>query len=346
MKMRIVLMFLFIYNIIGVYAQEKPLFIEGEAQGTSYHITYLDKKNRDFKSKIEKILRKFDLSVSTYIPNSIISKINSNVENVKLDKYFITCFNKAKEVWKNTDGAFDPTVYPIVNAWGFGPGKKQQIEKQKIDSMMQFVGFDLIEIKGNKIVKKDPRVALDFNAFAQGYSVDVVSDFLISKGINSFVVEIGGEVYAKGKNGDGLDWTVGIEKPIDNKLDANPIKAIAILDNLAVATSGNYRRFVVEDGIKYAHHIDPKTGFPTKNNLLSASVFSIDCISADANATGILVMGLEKAKLYLASHTELQAYLIYSDESGKYQVFVTPGLMNIIKEVVEEKEFTLFKNNQ
>lgn len=346
MKMRIVLMFLFIYNIIGVYAQEKPLFIEGEAQGTSYHITYLDKKNRDFKYKIEKILRNFDLSVSTYIPNSIISKINSNVENVKLDKYFITCFNKAKEVWKNTDGAFDPTVYPIVNAWGFGPGKKQQIEKQKIDSMMQFVGFDLIEIKGNKIVKKDPRVALDFNAFAQGYSVDVVSDFLISKGINSFVVEIGGEVYAKGKNGDGLDWTVGIEKPIDNKLDANPIKAIAILDNLAVATSGNYRRFVVEDGIKYAHHIDPKTGFPTKNNLLSASVFSIDCISADANATGILVMGLEKAKLFLASHTELQAYLIYSDESGKYQVFVTPGLMNIIKEVVEEKEFTLFKNNQ
>ena len=346
MKMRIVLMFLFIYNIIGVYAQEKSLFIEGEAQGTSYHITYLDKKNRDFKYKIEKILRNFDLSVSTYIPNSIISKINSNVENVKLDKYFITCFNKAKEVWKNTDGAFDPTVYPIVNAWGFGPGKKQQIEKQKIDSMMQFVGFDLIEIKGNKIVKKDPRVALDFNAFAQGYSVDVVSDFLISKGINSFVVEIGGEVYAKGKNGDGLDWTVGIEKPIDNKLDANPIKAIAILDNLAVATSGNYRRFVVEDGIKYAHHIDPKTGFPTKNNLLSASVFSIDCISADANATGILVMGLEKAKLFLASHTELQAYLIYSDESGKYQVFVTPGLMNIIKEVVEEKEFTLFKNNQ
>lgn len=346
MKMRIVLMFLFIYNIIGVYAQEKPLFIEGEAQGTSYHITYLDKKNRDFKYKIEKILRNFDLSVSTYIPNSIISKINSNVENVKLDKYFITCFNKAKEVWKNTDGAFDPTVYPIVNAWGFGPGKKQQIEKQKIDSMMQFVGFDLIEIKGNKIVKKDPRVALDFNAFAQGYSVDVVSDFLISKGINSFVVEIGGEVYAKGKNSNGLDWTVGIEKPIDNKLDANPIKAIAILDNLAVATSGNYRRFVVEDGIKYAHHIDPKTGFPTKNNLLSASVFSIDCISADANATGILVMGLEKAKLYLASHTELQAYLIYSDESGKYQVFVTPGLMNIIKEVVEEKEFSLFKNNQ
>jgi thiamine biosynthesis lipoprotein len=343
MKKKIILLFLFILSFNGVHSQESLLFIEGVAQGTTYHITYIDAKNRDFKPKIEKILKDFDLSVSTYIPNSIISKINSNIKNVKLDKYFITCFNKAKEVWKNTDGAFDPTVYPIVNAWGFGPGKKQKIDKQKIDSMMQFVGFDLIEIQGKKIVKKEPRVALDFNAFAQGYSVDVVSDFLVSKGIISFVVEIGGEVYAKGKNSNGLFWTVGIENPIDNKIDVNPLKAIANLDDLAVATSGNYRRFVVEDGIKYAHHIDPKTGFPTKNNLLSASVFSKNCISADAYATGILVMGLEKAKLFLASHSELQAYLIYSDDSGNYQVYETPGIKTIIKEVEEEKKFSLFK---
>jgi len=324
------------------YSQQIPILIQGEAQGTTYHITYIDKKNRDLKPQIEKILRDFDLSVSTYIPNSIISKINSNQENVKLDKYFITCFKKAKEVWKNTDGAFDPTVYPIVNAWGFGPGKKQNIEKQKIDSMMQFVGFNLIAIKGNKIVKKDSRVALDFNAFAQGYSVDVVSDFLKSKRINSFVVEIGGEVYAKGKNNDE-DWTVGIEKPIDNKVDVNPLKAIAKLDNLAVATSGNYRRFVIEDGVKYAHHIDPKNGFPTKNNLLSASVFSKECITADAYATGILVMGLQKSKLFLAEHPELEAYLIYSDEFGNYQVYETPGIKNKVREVEEEKKFSLFK---
>lgn len=345
MKINIVLYFLSLFNFAAVYSQQVPVFIEGEAQGTTYHITYLDKKNRDFKPQIEKILRDFDLSVSTYTPNSIISKINSNVQKVKLDTYFITCFKKAKEVWENTNGAFDPTVYPIVNAWGFGPGKKQQIEKQKIDSMMQFVGFDLIDIKGKKIVKKDPRVALDFNAFAQGYSVDVVSNFLISKGINSFVVEIGGEVYAKGKNANGENWTVGIEKPIDNKVDVNPLKAIAKLTNLAVATSGNYRRFVVEDGVKYAHHIDPKTGYPTKNNLLSASVFSKDCISADANATGILVMGLEKSKLFLVLHPEFQAYLIYSDELGNYQVYETPGIKNILREVEEEKKFSLFKEN-
>ena len=345
MKKDVILYVLSLLNFVAVYSQQVPFFIQGEAQGTTYHITYLDKKNRDFKPQIEKILRDFDLSVSTYIPNSIISKINSNVENVKLDTYFITCFNKAKEVWKNTDGAFDPTVYPIVTAWGFGPGKKQQIEKQKIDSMMQFVGFDLIDIKDKKIVKKDQRVALDFNAFAQGYSVDVVSDFLISKGLNSFVVEIGGEVYANGKNTNGENWTVGIEKPIDNKEEINPLKAIAKLENLAVATSGNYRRFVIEDGVKYAHHIDPKTGYPTKNNLLSASVFSKECITSDAYATGILVMGLEKAKLFLVNHSELQAYLIYSDESGNYQIFETPGLKSIIKEVEDEKKFSLFKEN-
>lgn len=330
---------------LNIYSQQEPFVIEGITQGTSYHITYFDKKNRDLQPQINTILKDFDLSVSTYIPNSIISKINSNVKNVKVDTYFTTCFNKAKEVWKKTDGAFDPTVHPIVNAWGFGPGKKLKIEKQKIDSMLQFVGFDLIELRKNKIIKKDPRVALDFNAFAQGYSVDVISEFLKSKGITSFVVEIGGEVYANGKNSNGDNWKVGIEKPIDNKDAINPLKAIVKLENLAVATSGNYRRFIVEDGIKYAHHIDPKTGYPTKNNLLSASIFSKECITSDAIATGVLVMGLEKAKIFLELHPELQAYLIYSDENGRYQIYETPGIKAIVSEIIEEKKFTLFKEN-
>ena len=334
---------LFLFNSIAIYSQKVPILIAGEAQGTTYHITYFDVKNRNLQPQIEKILRDFDLSVSTYIPNSIISKINFNEKNVKVDTYFKACFNKAKEVWKNTDGAFDPTVYPIVNAWGFGPGKKQKIEKQKIDSILQFVGFDLIELNGNKVIKKDPRVALDFNAFAQGYSVDVVSDFLKSKRITSFVVEIGGEIYANGKNENGEFWKVGIEKPIDNKENGNPLKAIVKLENLAVATSGNYRRFVIEDGVKYVHHIDPKTGYPTKNNLLSASIFSKECITSDANATGILVMGLEKAKVFLELHPELQAYLIYSDENGVYQIYETPGIKALVSEVVEEKKFSLFK---
>ena len=315
-----------------IFSQQEPIKFGGNAQGSTYHITYYDKQNRNFQVEIEKILEDFDRSVSTYLPTSIISRINSNEKNVVVDKYFIECFNKAKEVWKNTDGAFDPTVYPLVNAWGFGPGKKQKMEKSKIDSILKFVGFQLIKLKGNKVIKKDPRVALDFNAFAQGYSVDVIAEFLNSKEISSYVVEIGGEVYAKGKKPNGTNWTVGIEKPIENKESVNPLKAIVKLEDMALATSGNYRKFIVEDGIKYAHHIDPKTGYPTKNNLLSASIFAKECISSDANATGVLVMGLDKAKAFLLKHTELQAYLIYSDDKGNYQVFETPGLKTIITE--------------
>lgn len=315
------------------YSQQQPVKIEGEAQGTTYHITYFDRQNRNFKPEIEKILVNFDKSVSTYLPTSIISRINKNEMDIKVDHYFKTCFKKAKEIWKSTNGAFDPTVYPLVNAWGFGPEKKQKIDKIKIDSILEFVGFDLIKLKGNRIVKKDSRVQLDFNAFAQGYSVDVVSEFLNSKKINSYLVEIGGEVYAKGKKPDDTNWTVGIEKPINNKVteNANPIEAIIKLENLATATSGDYRKYTLIDGIKYAHHIDPKTGYPTKNNLLSASIFSKECITSDASATGILVMGIEKAKLYLESHPEIQAYLIYSGENGNYQVFESNGLKSIIK---------------
>lgn len=334
LKTQYTIIFVIIFTSI-LYSQKDPIKIEGFAQGTTYHISYYDSLNRDLQPDIEKILIDFDNSVSTYIPTSIISRINSNQKKVIVDKYFIACFNKAKEVWKNTNGAFDPTVYPIVNAWGFGPGKKQKIEKSKIDSILKFVGFDLITLKGHKVIKKDPRVALDFNAFAQGYSVDVVSEFIKLKGIHSFMVEIGGEVYANGKKPNGDYWKIGIEKPIDNKESENSLKAITKLENMALATSGNYRRFTIENGIKYAHHIDPKTGYPTKNNLLSASLFSSECISSDAYATGVLVMGLEKAKEFLQQHQELQAYLIYSDDNGNYQVYETSKLKSIITEIEE-----------
>lgn len=312
------------------YSQKEPMFVEGFAQGTTYHITYLDENERFLKKEIDSILHDFDLSVSTYNPNSIISKINTNLKNVTLDTYFTTCFKKAKEVWKNTNGAFDPTVFPLVNAWGFGPGKKQKIEPQRIDSILKFVGFNLIQLKGNKIIKKDKRVALDFNAFAQGYSVDVISEYLNSMGITSYVVEIGGEVFAKGKMSNGKSWEIGIEKPLDNKSSENPTLLNVKLDGLAIATSGNYRKYTIENGVKYAHHIDPKTGYPTKNNLLSVSIISKQCITSDANATGVLVMGLEKAKLFLNKHPELDAFLIYSDENGNYQFYETPNFKSLL----------------
>lgn len=320
--------FLFLFL---VKAQDNFVSFDGFTQGTTYHIAYYDDKQRDFQDDIEMILKNFDNSVSTYNPNSIITKVNKNIP-VELDNYFITCFKKAKEVWKNTDGAFDPTVYPLVNAYGFGPEKKLKLEKPVIDSILQFVGFNLIKLKGNKILKKDKRVGLDFNAFAQGYSVDVVSDFLNSKGINAYIVEIGGEIYAKGKKPNGKNWTAGIEQPIENQESKNPYTAIIKLENMAVSTSGNYRKFYEEDGVKYAHHINPKTGLTTRNNLLSASLFAKDCITTDANATGILVMGLEKAKIFLKKHPEIQAYLIYSDEKGDYKSYETSRMKDIIIE--------------
>lgn len=325
--------FLLIIISIKGFCQIDPMVVEGFAQGTTYHITYLDEKERFFKNEIDSILHDFDLSVSTYNPNSIISRINSNQQNVTLDHYFITCFKKAKEVYKNTNGAFDPTVYPLVNAWGFGPGKKEKIEPKIIDSILKFVGFNLIELKGNKIIKQDPRVSLDFNAFAQGYSVDVIAAFLNSKKITSYLVEIGGEVFVKGLMPNGEKWNIGIEKPIDSKTQENPDLMIIKLVGYAIATSGNYRKFTIEDNVKYSHHIDPKTGYPTKNNLLSVSVISKECITSDANATGILVMGLEKAKVFLKKHKELQAFLIYSDTNGDYKFYETPKLKKILSKI-------------
>jgi len=312
-----------------IHAQEETMYIEGTAQGTTYHIQYIDSKHRDFQKKIDQLLVKFDASVSTYQSNSLISKINHNQRYGRTDAYFNACFEQAKEIWQLTAGAFDPTVYPLVNAWGFGPEKKDKIEQAKIDSLLAFVGFEKITLKNGKIYKSDPRVSLDFNAFAQGYSVDLVSEFLLSKGITSFIVEIGGEVYAHGKQGEH-PWYIGLEQPVENKTSTNPLNVIFQLENIGVATSGNYRRFSIENGVKIVHHIDPRTGKPTSNQLLSASIFTEHCITSDALATAILVMGLEKAKVFLAAHPEIQAYLIYSDVDGKYQVYITPKLVDWI----------------
>ena len=325
-------------SISVLRAQSEHLFnIEGEAQGTTYHISYVDQQDRDFQYAIDSLLLEFELSVSTYQPTSIITRINNNDPDVVVDSFFVTCFNKAKLVWEYTNGAFDPTVYPLVNAWGFGPGKKQHIEQKLIDSILQFVGFEKIQLVQGKIIKTDPRVGLDFNAFAQGYSVDVVTRFLKSFDITDCLVEIGGEVYASGKQPNGQNWLIGIEKPIDNKSGTNPLLYGLSVENKGVATSGDYRRFIIEDGVKYAHHLDPKTGYPTKNTLLSATIVSPDCITSDATATAILVMGLKKAKKYLKKHQEIQVFLIYSDKKGEYRFYETSEMKQYLVELDQKK---------
>lgn len=314
-----------------LWAQPQVFSFEGFAQGTSYHISYVaENKQARLPQQVDSLLACFDRSVSTYQTQSIISKVNRN-EPVILDEWFIHCFLEGKMMWKATDGAFDPTVYSLVNAWGFGPGRKEHIEQKRIDSLLVFVGMDKIKLQKDKIVKKDPRVSLDFNAFAQGYSVDVVADFLKSKGFNNILVEIGGEVIGFGQKPNGQCWSVGIEKPTDNPEGRNENQFEFKLCNKAMATSGNNRKFRIIDGVKYAHHIDPKTGYPAANPLLSASVLASNTLTADATATGLLVMGLEKAKTYLDKHPEIEALMVYGLPNGQTGVFATNGLKKLLQ---------------
>jgi thiamine biosynthesis lipoprotein len=306
--------------------------VQGYAQGTTYHITYENSAGHDFAFQIDSILKAFDLSLSEYIPNSIISRLNANDTSVEIDELFRTVFLKSQEVNKNSNGAFDITVGPLVEAWGFGPKGKITNSKSHIDSLLKYVGMDKVKIVGKKVIKKYPRVSIDVNAIAQGFSVDVVCKFFDSYGIKNYVVEIGGELRAKGKNAHGEKWQIGIDKPVDGSNKTNEqIQAIISLSDKAIATSGDYRKFFVEDGKKYAHHIDPRTGYPAKQNLLSASIIADDCITADGYGTACMVSGLEKSIKLLSKHKELQAFLIYSNDSGKLCEYMTEGARKIIK---------------
>ena len=333
MRKPIILSILFIFSILKVNAQTEPIKFNGYAQGTTYAVTYYDSLNRDFKPEIEKILSDFNHSLSLWDSTSIICQVNRNVANVKLDDFFITCFKKSQETSIATKGAFDATVQPLVSLWGFGLSKKGKVTQQMVDSILKFVGYKKVELKDGKIIKKDPRLKLDFNGIAQGYSVDVVSKFLASKGIDIYLVEVGGEVYGKNKKPNGKNWAVGIEKPIDNAETENPLKAIVKIENKGMTTAGNYRKFYIENGIKYAHTINPKTGYPAQNTLLSVTVLAEDAFTADAYDTGLMVMGLNESIKFLAAHPELQAYLIYSDEKGDYKVYETSKFKELTTEV-------------
>ena len=331
-KRKFILLLLLILAIAGCQTKKYGYVkIMGTAQGSSYHVTYENSPGKDIKEQIDSILNEIDFTLSIFNPKSIISRINTNEPNVKFNEMFRIVFEKSVEVNRNSDGAFDPTVGPLVSVWGFGPKKHQKVRKSQIDTLLQFVGMDKVTIAGNKVIKKYRQVCLDFNAIAQGFSVDVICKFLDSLEIKNYLVEVAGELRTKGKNAKGEDWKVGIDKPVDESAPGEHIQTVLTLSNKAVATSGDYRKFFIQDGIKYAHHIDPKTGYPAKQNLLSASIIANDCITADAYGTACMVMGLEKSKLFLSAHPELDAYLIYSDNKGNICEYVTPGANKILK---------------
>ena len=298
--------------------------------GTSYNITY--QSNDNLKPEIEKTLAEVDASLSPFNEKSVITHVNKN-EAVTLDDHFITVFRLSSEIYKDTEGAFDITVAPLVNAWGFGFKNGITPDRHAIDSLMQFVGFDKVKLQDGKIIKTDDRLMLDCSAIAKGYGVDAVARLLKSKGIDNYMVEIGGEIVASGENPKGAPWRIGVSKPDDDSVSvSNEIQGIINISNRAMATSGNYRNFYYKGGKKYAHTIDPKTGCPVQHSILSATVVSDECAKGDAYATAFMVMGLDKAKAVLARHKDMMAYFIYSDDKGNNKVWYSPSLKANLEE--------------
>ncbi|MBA7543620.1 FAD:protein FMN transferase [subsurface metagenome] len=324
------------------YKRNAYIVLDGFTQGTSYHIIYKNKfspfslinKNKYYyKSEVDALLAEIDLSLSIYQPGSIISGINRNDTTVRTDDHFKKVFRRAKEISEKTNGVFDITVGPVVNAWGFGPERKADIDSALIDSLLQFIGMDKVELEGDKVIKQKPGIKLDVNAIAQGYTVDVISGFFENKEIFNYLVEIGGEVKTRGTKAKGESWKIGVDKPYDyNFIPGRDLQVILSLSNRSLATSGNYRKFIEEDGIKYSHSINPKTGYPVRNNLLSVTVVAEDCMTADAYATAFMVMGLEESRKIVLTEKDLEIYFIYSDEKGEFQTYHTLGFDRLIEE--------------
>lgn len=301
---------------------------EGFVFGTVYKITYQSEDN--LKEEIEAELKKVDASLSPFNPTSVITHVNHN-EAVELDSFFVHVFRMAKKISDETHGAFDITVAPLVNAWGFGFKKSGGVDSLTVDSLRQLTGYRKIDLQNNQIVKKDPRMMLDCSAIAKGFGVDAVARLLSRKGIKNYMVDIGGEVVVRGKNPKMNAWRIGINKPIDDSLSVNQeLQTILAISDAGMATSGNYRNFYYKGGKKYAHTIDPRTGYPVQHSILSATVIAKDCASADAYATAFMVMGLDSAKAFCAAHPELDAYFIYSGEGEQYETYFTEGISKLI----------------
>lgn len=297
--------------------------IEGETMATTYHITYFDPGKRNFKASIDSILVLVNKSINTYDPTAEISAFNKSKHAIKFElPYLLEPLRKAQEVNKASAGAFDPTVMPLVNAWGFGPQKGELPDSTKVDSLRNLVGFDKVQFNNDSVWKLDPRTQLDFGGIGQGYGADVIANFLKSKGVENLFVELGGEGLALGQNTESQkSWEIAILDPEDT----HAVKAYVTLSNRSFTTSGNYYNFREVNGQRYSHTIDPVTGYPAQRAILSASVFATDCTTADAWATAIMVMGHEKAIEVLKGHPELDVFLVYSTPNGT-ETFASKGI--------------------
>jgi FAD:protein FMN transferase len=327
MKFRYLIILLTLVMIHSCRQPSKYIYNQGSIYGTVYHFIYESPNGKDFHEEIKEKLNEYNKTFSTYDSTSIISKVNRNL-SVQLNDIFIKCFNRSMKISEITGGAFDITAGPMVNAWGFGPEKRRRLNEEQIDSLKEITGYRKIKLQDGKILKESPHMKLDMSAIAKGYTCDLLGEFLASKGCTNYMVEIGGEVVALGKNERGRTWTIGISKPEESVFFAtNALQAKVQLPDDALATSGNYRNFYVEDGKKYAHTIDPKTGFPVQHSLLSTTVLAENCMDADAFATAFMVLGLEESIEIARRQPELKVYFIYGDEEGATQVYMSDNFI-------------------
>ena len=324
-------------------SKENVYYIRGEAQGTTYGITYIAQKPIE-KTAVDSILKVIDLSMSTYIDNSLITKINKG-EHLPIDSHFEKVLSASMDIYSESEGVFDPSIGQLINAWGFGKKENHIPPTQKqIDSLLALTGMDKLHVattpEGTFVEKDNPNIQLNFNAIAQGYTSDVIADYFLSKHITNFIVEVGGEIVIHGRNTlKGKSWTIGIDNPLQKPDEDREIVATVELTDCGLATSGNYRKLWTDSltGQKYVHTLNPKTGRPQPSNLLSATVIAPSAMLADGYATTLMALGgIEKAKGFLAQHKELKAVLLYSDEAhkDKIQRYVTENFKVEFEEAI------------
>ena len=332
------------------------LQMTGPAQGATYEIKYSSNEEISYQPQVKAIFKAIDSSMSTYKKNSLISRFNAG-DTIVMDDHFKKVLHRAMEIHEQSNGALEPTIMPLVRFWGFSQGKPKAIDSidlQQLDSMKNLVDLKslvILDESGERISEVPlmsgqkrmirlapgaPGMALDFNAIAQGYTVDVIGEFLESQGVKNYYVNVGGEVVVKGKNPHGKDWRVAIEDPDDGKAADDQSHSVLInMKSGGLATSGNYRKFYIKDGVKYSHTLDPETGYPVQDRLLSATILAKDAMTADAYATVMMVLGLDKAKAYLNAHPEMDGYLIYSGDNGEWLTYATDGLKKLLEESKE-----------
>lgn len=327
----LILIVFIVWKVRQNAAKEERVSFNGQTMGTYYNIIYLHSDGINYKKEVDSLLLIWNQALSTYIKDSEISRFNRSSQLYFESPYFYPVLKKSREIFEASGGAFDPTVMPLVNAWGFGPENREMPDSSEVKRLKKLVNFNYIGFDSVHVWKKKPGVELDFSAIAKGYGVDVVGEFLARQGIKNYLVDIGGEITCKGVTEHGVPWSTGIEDP-QVQLNERRIMTVIQVSGKAIATSGNYRNFYVKEGRKYAHTISPFTGYPVQHSLLSATVVADSCITADGFATAFMVLGVEPSIEILNEHSELEAYFIFSDAEGQIKTYMTEGFKAILKE--------------